>query len=340
MRRGRSLRKLSSWRSASPVAKRRRVVERLPHPEVASSREARPILVRCLLVPSIILLVVVIATSRARAAPAEDTWHDDFEGPVTSWQPAGADMQYRLEQHGLARGGAHTGQSSEQLRVNGGNGSAIYFSHAVPRSRIMPGLATSVWIKADRPGVQILGRIVLPNLIDPQTRQPVAVFVRGNSSAQVGTWEQLRIDNLPRELQHQVWVLNRQYGREVDARGAYLEQIWLNVFAGPGTTNVAIDDLDVAGIVPTGNEPVEPPAEPAADAAPHNPIARTRTTPANWTPAGGNRPAAHEVRLDGSVLLVDGHPFFPRILRYQGEQLDVVAKADFNTIRLDRKSVV
>ncbi len=281
------------------------------------------------------------------AAPEDGSWHESFEGPAVSWRPAGADMQYRLEQHGLARGGAHTGQSSEQLRVSGSTGSAIYFSHAVPKSRVTAELAPTVWIKADRPGIQILARIVLPNLIDPKTHQPTAVFIRGTTYAQTGRWEQLHIDNLPRELQHQLWVLNRQYAREVDARAAYLDEIWLNVYAGPGATNVAIDDLDLTGIVPPAAVDAElAPGGPGSigpsgagntgagntGAIASQPSDGPRGPGLNWKPPA--TAAAHEAKLDGSVLLVDGRPFFPRILHYQGEPLDAVVKAGFNAIRV------
>ena len=40
-----------------------------------------------------------------------------------------------------------------------------------------------------------------------------------------------------------------QLGPQVDDREAYLDAVLLNVYGGPGTTNVWIDDLDVAGHV-------------------------------------------------------------------------------------------
>ncbi len=286
---------------------------------------------------------VVAATASLPAAPTEAPWREGFEGPNPSWRPAGSDAEYRLEIQGRYRGGAHTGQSSEQIRIVAGNGSYVYFAHAVPASRITPQLVPSVWLKADRSGLQILARIVLPNLIDPRSRQAVTVVVRGTSYSQVGIWEQLRIDDVPRELQHQVWALNRQYGREVDIRGAYLDQVWLNVYGGAGATNLAIDDLEVRGIVEPAVEAGTAKAESLPSAA--GPSSRDRSTaappgqrdtgPRIWE--AGNAiglPPTREVKLDGSILLVNGHAYFPRILRYHGEPLDVVLKAGFNAIRL------
>ena len=304
--------------------------------------EARPIPDRWLLVTALLALGGITAWSAAaNAAPPDGPWHEGFEGPNATWRPAGADLEYRVEVQGRYRGGAHTGQSSEQIRVIAANGSYIYFSHPVPPSRITSELAPSVWLKADRPGLQILGRIVLPNLIDPRTRQPVAAYVRGTSYAQVGIWEQLRIENVPRELQHQVWVLNRQFAREVDTRGAYLDQVWLNVYGGPGTTNIAIDDLEVSGVVDIAQQVsdvnVAPPNSEISSQNPFSrePIGERGAARPIWNAALTSAPPlSHEVKLDGSVLLVDGHPFFPRILRYQGEPLDLVLKSGFNAIRL------
>ena len=45
----------------------------------------------------------------------------------------------------------------------------------------------------------------------------------------------------------QVRVLRLQLGPGVDAREAYVDQVLLNVYGGPGTTNVWIDDLEIAG---------------------------------------------------------------------------------------------
>ncbi len=296
------------------------------------------------------------------AAPTNAPWHEGFEGPDPSWRPAAADLEYRLDIHGRVRGGAHTGHSSEQLRVTGTNGSYIDFSHPVPPSRISPELGVSVWLKSDRSGLQVLARVVLPGMIDPRTRQPTSIFIRGTSYAQVGIWERLHVDNFPLEVERQLRVLRWQLGHDVDARGAYLDQVWLNVYGGPGTTNVAIDDLEVVGIVEpiaestTGARPASgqpstgaPQFEGAAPwtAGPRampisQDISRTDPTVApraaaarTWAgTASGQRPPAHDVRLDGSVLIVDGHPFFPRILQYHGEPLELVVKTGFNAIRL------
>ena len=60
-------------------------------------------------------------------------------------------------------------KGAEQIRLTGANGSFIYFSHSVPSARIVNELSASAWIKADRPGLQIFGHVVLPHTLDPKT---------------------------------------------------------------------------------------------------------------------------------------------------------------------------
>ena len=78
------------------------------------------------------------------SATAQEAWRETFEGPNVSWQPAGADLEYRLDIHRRIQGTAHSGNGCEQIQVTGSNGSAIYFSHAAPAARIFSELACAL----------------------------------------------------------------------------------------------------------------------------------------------------------------------------------------------------
>jgi hypothetical protein len=257
--------------------------------------------------------------SRCLPARAQGVWQERFDGPNVSWRPARADLQFNINDQRRVPSAGHAGHGVEQLRLNGVNGSFIYFSHPVPPARIVGELAASVWIKADRPGLQIFGHVVLPHTFDPKTGTPATVLVEGTHYSRVGSWEQLTLGNTPLLLERQARVLRLQLGPGVDSRDAYLDQIWLNAYGGPGTTNIAIDDLEVAG-------GIEPPRSAIVPVAAFQPAAE---------PALAQRPR-HDVRLDGSVLLVDGHPFFPRVFPYRGEPLANLVKAGFNAARLSQ----
>lgn len=253
------------------------------------------------------------------AAPAQTAWYEGFEAPETTWRDAGGDARYRIQEHRRVQGGAHTGEGCEFVTVVGSQGTYVHLGHEVGRPRVIDELLPTVWIKSDRPGLQILARVVLPRTEDPRSGRPVSTLVRGSSYTKVGHWQQLRIDDVPRLLDRQVRVLRTQLGPGVDGREAYLDCILLNVYGGPGATRVWIDDLDIAGFVARrrgAGEPATPPARPPS--------------------AGVGRPQPQRVELEDSVLKVEGRPFFPRIIRYQREPLALLKQLGFNTVWLER----
>jgi hypothetical protein len=269
------------------------------------------------------VLIVVAGILAALLGPAsthgQTAWYEGFEGPQPTWHDAGGDARYQIQEHRRLQGQAHTGEGCERLTVAGTQGTYAYLSHEVGRPRVIDELMPTVWIKSDRPGLQILARLVLPRTADPRSGRPVSTLVRGSTYTKVGHWQQLRIEGLPQLLARQIRVLRTQLGPGVDGREAYLDRILLNVYGGPGLTNVWIDDLDVAGFVaagPTAEAPAIPPGSPRS--------------------AGVGRPDDHSVALVGSVLMVEGRPFFPRIIRHQGEALAFLKRLRFNAVWLAR----
>jgi hypothetical protein len=258
-------------------------------------------------------------TLAATAASAQGLFRLDFEGPEPSWRSGGGDAPHALAAHQRLQGAAHSGQACEHVRLSAGSGSHVYLEQKVDAARVIDELRPTVWIKSDRPGLQLMVRVVLPRTLGP-SGQPASVLLRGTSYTKVNTWEQLRIDNLPKLLAREaVWLRSR--GRlNVDPREAYLDAVLLNIYGGPGVTHVWIDDLELAGFVEgfTGaNES----------------IALTRWSPPQMAPSA---PPKAKVEMNGSLLIVEGHPFFTRAIEYQGEPLKFLHELGFNTLKLNR----
>jgi len=288
---------------------------------------------RCLLPAAYCLLVFLVAAS-ASAEP----WHEDFEGPGASWRRAGGDVRVTAERHQRVAGDAYAGRQCEWFQVAGQGGTSVYVSHAVGRPRVIPELAASVWVKSDRPGIQIFARVVLPRTQDPRSQTPVMLRLEGTSYSQVGRWQRLQIENLPELLARQIRGVRLQIGPQVDGHEAYVDQILLNLYGGPGTTNVWIDELSLAGYVDATPSPGGVAVVPLAALA----DPRRSTSPAavqdpvSSGGRGGTPAHRRRAELVGFVLQVDGQLVLPRAISYQGESLARLKELGFNALWLSQ----
>lgn len=321
-------------------------------------------------------VAVFVLTAWAVAGPAcaQNPWHESFEASQPSWRNAGGDARYRVVEHRRVAGDAHAGQGAEWVRVEAETGGAAYLEHDIGRPRVIDELAPSVWVRSDRPGLQFAVRVALPRTLDSRTNQPLVVILKGAIYSNVGAWQQLRIEALPRQLSQQVRILRLELGPQVDDREAYIEAALLNVCGGVGVTHVWIDDLKVPGyatattasspsgaadpssppltarpLVPVRLPPVDSPHNDALKIRPLPPttdIAPSRSPTAPWStapaspaalaPPAATSPPQRTVRLVGSVLMVDGRPMFPRMIQHRGEPLAVLKQLGFNTVWLQR----
>lgn len=272
------------------------------------------------------IAIILALVSIPSAARGQGVVRDDFEGPQTVLRPAGGDTRHKVQIHQRAAHGVHSGRWCEQLRITGNGGTAVYYSYPVAPARVISEWTASVWLRADRPGLQIVARVVLPRSKHPASGEPLTTLIRGSLYKQAGSWEVLRIGNLPRALEWQVRVLRAQFGPQVDAREAYVDLVLVNVYGGPGTTNVWIDDFEAAGVVaPVGLSAMGKARNGAGASTMYE---RSRAV----APAMPSMPA---VKLTNR-LTVGGEPFFPRIIEYQGEPLARLKALGFNCVRVAR----
>jgi hypothetical protein len=295
-------------------------------------------------------IAVFFSTAGVLLRSAQSAQFDDFEGPQVSWQVGDSDVRYQLLRHQRIAGEAHTGRGSELVQIAAGAGSFVYISRDIGSARIVAELAPHIWIKADRPGMQFLARVVLPHTTDPRSGKPAAVLIRGTTYTSTGTWQMLQISDTPLLVTRQLRVLQTEIQSPVDGRESYVDQLLLNVYGGPGETTVNIDDLDIAGVVAsqdvglnrnlanagntaTTNNPVQSAVAAERPAFRGIPAAASNVGPAsNLTPAT-TAPGGHAVSLNGTLLEIDGRPTFPRIIQWQGEPLAVLKNMGFNAVR-------
>lgn len=267
----------------------------------------------------------LVALALAIASPALANHLDSFEAAQPTWRLADADCGARITVQRRDFQTYRTGRASEYLSVAANQGTYTYLIHPIPPSRVLAEWMAALWVKADRTGLQLLARVVLPRTRDPQTGGPMTVLLRGDVYDRSGLWQQLTIREADQLLERQVRVLRSQFGPDVDAREAYADLLVVNAYGGTGVTNLWIDDLELLGQIAASQF-----------------VSSSRGTPDRETAAvpqpdvaGPRDPARGEIaQLNGSVFLVEGRPFFPRVIEYNGESLEWLKSLGFNAVRL------
>jgi hypothetical protein len=260
------------------------------------------------------------------AVPAAAQLRDSFESPDPAWRLANADCGVRIVSHKRSFEQAHEGTTSEHIRLVAGQGTYLYYTYPIDRSPIIDETNVSLWIKSDRPRLQLMARAVLPRALDERTGKPITVLLRGDEYGEIGAWQRLELKDVPKLLSRQLIVLRRQFGPHVDATEAYLDLVVLNAYGGAGDTNLWLDDLEIAGVIdPDWARSTLPEGPPKATAS------GSASSPAS---SSGAPPASRPAVLDGNVLLVDNRPVLVRAIEHRGEPLELLKAFGFNAIYL------
>ncbi len=250
---------------------------------------------------------------------AQPTRWDSLESPLPSWKGHSSDAPHRILRHQRVRQEVHSGQWAEAISLTAGRGTQIYLAYDAGQARVIDELQFSLWLRADRPGLQIAARVVLPRTAEAGEGEPLKVVVYGQLYQEVGSWQRLQLDQLPSRVAEQVRILRSGPAGNIDAREAYVDRLLLNVYGGLGTTHVWIDDVEIVGLVADANGTQPPGVAPAGFAD------------------GRSRPEDQPqtmVQMRGSVLWADGAPLFPRIFQLPGAALAQLKQLGFNAVQL------
>ncbi len=281
--------------------------------------------------------VAAVLVSVLSGGTAHAVYRDGFDTPAPTWQLANSDCgaQIVLRERVFQRPQVHSGVGAEFLRIAAGQGSYAYISHAVPPARVIHELRPSLWVKANRPGIQLRARVVLPRSRDPRDGKPLTIFVDGDIYQQPGVWRQLTITEIPLQVQRKARIKRAQpqLGPHVDERESYIDMLVLNAYGGPGNTDIWIDDLEIAGYSQVGVESPQAALATSQHSGPWQPVAS-----ADQLDAISNEPAApnHAPHLDGATLIAGRGPVAIRMIEHQGEPFAWLKSLGFNAIRLPR----
>jgi hypothetical protein len=298
-----------------------------------------------------LLLLGTLDRASGQVVPgAANTLRDGFETPKVAWRQEQTDATFKLYVHERTKRAAHEGLQSEGFHFEAGIGGGLYYSYPLPRIVVTDDLRVSLYVRSNRAGVQVLGRIVLPNDIDPESRRPSFVFIPSTSFENAQRWQKIELADMLPAIEQQAKVLRASSRRKVSLEGAYLERLVVNLYGGEGETEVYLDELTIA---PVTTEVVEAhgrmirgeKSKLVTNGSGEGASARTvsdrpRTDAEPLEPVGpGTR-----MKLDRSRLTKDGFPYLfsgvrapgadPRTLRRVGADLLVIPRGtDEETIR-------
>jgi hypothetical protein len=271
-------------------------------------------------------LAVAVGTAATflALARAQQIHRNGFEGRDPAWVKGASDGSFQEIAHRITDTGPHTGQACEYIELHAEAGSYIHYVYHVSRAPVTEELSARLWVRANRPGVQLMARVVLPHEPNPTNLDDrLTVMIRGDQYQYVGRWEPLELRQPVKLAQEQQQLMRLDLKRDVDFTDAYVDQLVLNVYSGPGQTQVWLDDLQV-GPVSDSRPPAQLTSRPLRDSRPGQPALPLRP------PA---RSALVEYR-DG-LLLVNGRRFFFRGIRHSDTPLEALQLAGFNTIWFD-----
>lgn len=258
-------------------------------------------------------LFVAIAVAVRPARPADI--EEGYEGPQVSWRIAESDCNHRVVDHGRGSVPPHRGSACERIAIEAGGGTILRLASPIGPAAAIDELSASVWVRSSRGDVRVAVRVVLPRAKNVKTGRAIELLVPGGRSRDVNRWERLEVSGVAAAIDRQLAALRAEHGPAVDPAGATVTDIVLDLYSSPGRYEVAIDDLRVTGIVSPPSSPNSPGSPAAASVA---------VEQAHDVPAG----------LARGVIEVNGLPFFPRALEYNGEPMEAVAALGFNCVRL------
>ncbi len=289
-------------------------------PDQAGSRWPRALF----LVP---LLAGGLLLAGLNVVAGQQVHRNGFEGQEPQWVKGTADARFQETAHATTDLHAHSGQRSEHIALIAEQGSFIYYFYPIHRAPISEELSAGVFVKANRPGMRLMARLVLPHEKKAgNLDEPLTTMLRGDVYQLVGRWQRLELRNPVKLAREQQQFMRAELKRDVNFTDAYIDRLILNVYGGPGQTEVWTDDLEVGPV--EEDVPFKTTSRPNPGTAPRNPDTALPRVPVRTS----------LVELQRDHLLVGGKPFFVRGIRHSDTPLKTLRDAGINTLWVDART--
>ncbi len=220
----------------------------------------------------------------------------------------------------------HTGVGVEAVQLHGPAGESAQLAFSLPPAPVISELRLLATIRCNRPGVQIAARAVLPRSHDAKTGRPHEILLRGGNISHGLPSEKLVLDELPKLLERHARVARLKTTDSLDVREAFVSQLVFLVPGGNGITEIAVDRVELYGVLQ--DRIVDPQVRLATAEAEKLFEGPVLQGVPNESPLPANPPPRQHA-TDKSAI--------HRIIRWQGEPFDFLARLGFNAIWLARQ---
>lgn len=243
------------------------------------------------------LWIVCLFTCEWVCGRASAQMQDSFEGGVPRWKFAESDSSAQLTLQEISITSPRSGQTSELVQIASGNGTFVYIAYPIEPGVVVDEFQPRLWTRCASAGLRMGVRVVFPNAQHPVTGGRLTALVWGETYSDPGQWQALKVTNLNKQFEAEVVSLRHRYGPAIAVDDAFIDSVVMNVFTGPGSVRLLIDDLNLQGHI----------ALPSVG----------RAIPANWREAWQWRPES--VNPEGRFWDAMNRPEV--WLQYQGESL-------------------
>src|SRR5690242_18345503 len=131
-------------------------------------------------------------------AAADQLVREGFEGNDPLWVKGAADGTFREVAHRITDERPFRGNKCEMIQVAVESGNFVHYTYDTGRAPVTDDLRAGLWLRANRPGTQLLARVVLPHEPNPERiEESLTVLIRGDAYQQAGRWQRLDLSNPP-----------------------------------------------------------------------------------------------------------------------------------------------
>jgi hypothetical protein len=243
----------------------------------------------------------------------------DGEKPALRLQ---ADSSFQLLGQRIDRNTTLRRGGSEVVELQGPAGESAQLHFRLPAAPVINELRLVAEITSNRPGLQIAALVMLPRSRDSKTGLQRELLIRGGNLSHGRAGERLVLEEIPKLLERQARVARLQTSDEIDVREAYVSQLVFLVPGGPGICELSVDWIALEGVVQ--DRVVDPHIKLAtAEGETEGPLLTIPNLPAEQ-PVPVATPFQTQSRVN-------------RIIEWQGEPLEFLAKLGFNAVWISRE---